>query len=176
VPPYVIFADRTLADLARERPATLDALTRIGGVGEVKLARYGAAVLGVLGGGAALDADRGLTLTERAQELRRDMSPPERLLWSRMQGRGLDGLKFRRQHPFDPYVLDFYCHEARLAVEVDGWGHNMGGQGERDERRDAFLAARGIRTHRIVASEIYDDLEEVLQSIVTVARFNMPQT
>jgi ATP-dependent DNA helicase RecQ len=48
VPPYVIFADRTLADLARERPATLDALTRIGGVGQVKLARYGAAVLEVL--------------------------------------------------------------------------------------------------------------------------------
>ena len=49
VPPYVIFADRTLADIARERPASLEALARIGGVGQVKLAHYGAAVLGVLG-------------------------------------------------------------------------------------------------------------------------------
>ena len=58
VPPYVIFADRTLADLARERPSTLDAMARIGGVGEVKLARYGAAVLGVLGGAAKPPAHR----------------------------------------------------------------------------------------------------------------------
>jgi ATP-dependent DNA helicase RecQ len=55
VPPYVIFSDRTLADLARERPTTPEALTRIGGVGQVKLARYGEAVLGVLRGDAALD-------------------------------------------------------------------------------------------------------------------------
>jgi very-short-patch-repair endonuclease len=64
-------------------------------------------------------------------------------------------------------------HEARLAVEVDGWGHNQGDQGERDERRDAYLAAHGVRTHRVIASEIYKDLEEVLASIVTVARSNI---
>jgi ATP-dependent DNA helicase RecQ len=127
----------------------------------------------VLGGDAALDDEGRSTLVERARELRYEMSPPERLLWSRMQGKGLDGLKFRRQHPIDPYILDFYCPNARLAVEVDGWGHNMGDQGKRDERRDAFLASRGIRTHRIVASDIYDDLEEVLASIITLARSNI---
>ena len=173
VPPYVIFSDRTLADLARERPATPEALTRIGGVGQVKLARYGEAVLRVLDGDASLDGEGRPSIVERARSLRYEMSPPERLLWSRMQGKGLDGLKFRRQHPFDPYILDFYCPEARLAVEVDGWGHNMGDQGKRDERRDAFLAARGVRTHRIIASEIYEDLEEVLASIITVARSNI---
>src|SRR5205085_6433162 len=99
-------------------------------VGQVKLARYGAAVLLILGGDTALDAGRAPTLVEFAQTLRREMSPPERLLWSRMRGSALGGLKFRRQHPFDPYVLDFYCHEARLCVEIDGWDHNMGGQGE----------------------------------------------
>jgi ATP-dependent DNA helicase RecQ len=174
VPPYVIFSDRTLADLARERPRTPEALTRIGGVGQVKLARYGDAVLAVLHEiGAADEVDRRPTLVERAQDLRSEMSPPERLLWSRMRANGLDGLKFRRQHPFDPYILDFYCHEARLAVEVDGWSHNMGDRGKRDERRDAYLAANGVRTHRIVASDIYDDLEEVLASIITVARSNI---
>ncbi|HZZ89089.1 MAG TPA: endonuclease domain-containing protein [Caulobacteraceae bacterium] len=114
--------------------------------------------------------DNAATITEKAQQLRREMSPPEQLLWSRMQGRGLDGLKFRRQHPFEPYILDFYCHEAKLAVEIDGWGHNMGDQPQRDERRDAFLASNGVRTHRVVASEIYRDLEEVLASIIRVAR------
>jgi len=173
VPPYVIFSDRTLADLARERPATPEALTRIGGVGQVKLARYGEAVLGVLGGDASLDGEDRPGIVERARSLRYEMSPPERLLWSRMQGKGLDGLKFRRQHPFDPYILDFYCHEARLAVEIDGWGHNQGDHGKRDERRDAYLAAHGVRTHRVIASEIYKDLEEVLASIVTVARSNI---
>lgn len=87
-----------------------------------------------------------------------------------MRGRGLDGLKFRRQHPFDPYVLDFYCPEARLCVEVDGWGHNMNGQGERDERRVAFLAGHGIRTYRVAASDIYEDLDEILNGIVAMAR------
>ncbi len=173
VPPYVIFSDRTLIELARDRPASPEALLRVNGVGQAKLERYGAAVLGVLGGDAAQDASRPPTIIERAQTLRREMSPPERLLWSRMRGGGLENLKFRRQHPFDPYVLDFYCHEARLAVEVDGWGHNMGGQGERDERRDAFLATKGIRTYRIVAADVFDDLEEVLNGILAVAKSNI---
>ena len=70
VPPYVIFSDRTLADLARERPRTPEALARIGGVGQVKLARYGAAVLRILDGDTALDAERPLDIIERARELR----------------------------------------------------------------------------------------------------------
>jgi ATP-dependent DNA helicase RecQ len=172
VPPYVIFTDRTLAEIARQRPTSREALARIGGVGQVKLAHYAEAVLRLLDGGAALDADRPPTLVERARELRREMTPPERLLWSRLRGGGLEGLRFRRQHPFDPYVLDFYCHEARLCVEVDGWGHNMGGQGERDERRDAFLASKGVRTYRIIAAEVFDDLEEVLHGILAVANSN----
>jgi very-short-patch-repair endonuclease len=83
----------------------------------------------------------------------------------------LDGLKFRRQHPFDPYVLDFYCHEARLAVELDGMSHDQ--QGERDARRDAYLAEQGVKTYRIAVSDIYADLEEVLQGIAAIARSNL---
>ena len=172
VPPYVIFSDRTLAEIAHDRPTTPDALLRVNGVGQAKLARYGDEVLGLMRGqpDVAQDSEGAPTIVERAQALRRDMSPPERLLWSRMRGGGLDGLKFRRQHPFDPYVLDFYCHEARLAVEVDGMSHDSAGQMRRDERRDAFLAQHGIRTYRIAVEAIYEDLDEILEGIVAVAR------
>jgi ATP-dependent DNA helicase RecQ len=170
VPPYVIFSDRTLIELARDRPKTPDALLRVNGVGQAKLDRYGKAVLSLLGGDAALDGERAQTIVEKAQALRREMSPPERLLWSRMREGGLDGLKFRRQHPLDPYILDFYCHEARLAVEIDGMSLGSTDQGKRDDRRDAFLAQHGIRTYRIAVEALYEDLEETLQGIVAVAR------
>jgi ATP-dependent DNA helicase RecQ len=169
VPPYVIFADRTLSEIAARKPGSLDALGQISGVGSVKLERYGSAVLRVLQGDGALDADdRADSTLERAQSLRSDMSPPERLLWSRLRGQQLDGLKFRRQHPVAPYILDFFCHEVRLAVEVDGSSHI--GAGGHDERRDAFLAAQGIRTLRINVSDISRDMDEVLTAILAEAR------
>lgn len=93
------------------------------------------------------------------------MTPPEARLWSALKAGRLDGLKFRRQHPFGPYVLDFYCEAARLCVEVDGWGHNMGDQPVRDTRRDAWLAAQGVRTLRLPATAI-KDLDETLRTIL----------
>ena len=171
VPPYVIFTDRTLADIARVGPRTLDSLAKIGGVGLVKLDRYGEAVLRIVGGDAPLDAAGGTgAVLERAQALRRDMSPPEHLLWSRLSGRKLDGLKFRRQHPIEPYILDFYCHELRLAIELDGATHLGDQAAAHDARRDAFLAARGIRTVRVAISDLYADLEETLVGIAAAAR------
>ena len=69
----------------------------------------------------------------RARILRRALTPPEARLWVHLRRRALDGLKFRRQHPAGVYVLDFYCAEAMLAVEVDGESHE--GRGEYDARR-----------------------------------------
>jgi ATP-dependent DNA helicase RecQ len=171
VPPYVIFADRTLAEIVREKPGSLASLARVNGVGQAKLEHYGEQILEMLGADDDDEFDRPPTPVELAQNLRRELSPPERLIWSRIRNRALDGLKFRRQHPFDPYVLDFYCHEARLAVELDGMSHDS--QGTRDARRDAFLARHGIRTYRIAISDIYADLEEVLQGIARVAAQNL---
>ncbi len=91
-------------------------------------------------------------------------------LWTRLKTRQLDGLKFRRQHPIEPYVLDFYCAEARLAVEIDGQGHGAPGQPEKDERRDRFLLDRGIRTLRIPASKVFQDIDSVLLTIAAEAR------
>jgi very-short-patch-repair endonuclease len=106
---------------------------------------------------------------ELAKRLRREMSPPETRLWTALRGRKADGLRFRRQHPIGPYVLDFYCDSARLAVEVDGHAHLMGDRPRRDERRDAWLAARGIRSLRIDARDVRDELDGVVDLIVAAA-------
>ncbi|WP_442580015.1 endonuclease domain-containing protein [Mesorhizobium sp. ASY16-5R] len=107
----------------------------------------------------------------RARDLRRDMSLPEVLLWDCLRGSRLDGLRFRRQHPVGPFVLDFYCPLARLAIEVDGAHHDLPGQIHKDHRRDACLAEHGIHTMRIAASDVLDDraLEGMLVMIAETA-------
>jgi very-short-patch-repair endonuclease len=109
---------------------------------------------------------------ERAKRLRRDLSLPEVLLWECLRGGRLQGLRFRRQHPVGPYVLDFYHAQGKLAVEVDGAHHDLPGQMEYDRRRDQWLGERGIRVMRIAASNVLDDkaLEGVLVMIVEAAR------
>jgi very-short-patch-repair endonuclease len=76
----------------------------------------------------------------RAKALRRTMSLPEVLLWKAIRVGAVERLRFRRQHPIGPYVLDFYCEAAKLAVEVDGASHGAGDRPARDARRDAWLA------------------------------------
>ena len=79
----------------------------------------------------------------RARELRRNMKLPEGMLWQVLRQRP-DGFKFRRQHPIERYVVDFYCAAAKLAIEIDGLGHEMGDNPFHDERRDAWLRRRGL--------------------------------
>ena len=106
----------------------------------------------------------------RAKQLRRSMSPAEARLWLALRGKAAGGFKFRRQHPLGPYVLDFYCHAAKLAVEVDGYAHLTGDHPERDERRDAWLEERGVRTLRIDARDVRNELDGVVGLIVAAAR------
>ena len=82
----------------------------------------------------------------RARELRRAMSLPEIVLWQALRKGRLAGLRFRRQHPIGPYILDFYCPSARLAVEVDGFAHDSAARVRHDDNRQAWLAQRGIRS------------------------------
>ncbi|HET9811562.1 MAG TPA: DUF559 domain-containing protein [Sphingomicrobium sp.] len=110
------------------------------------------------GGGASLS-------TARARSLRRQITPPERRLW-RVLKNPPGGFKFRRQHPLEPYFVDFFCHEAAMAVEVDGLAHEMGANPQRDVRRDAWLAGKGIRTLPFRATDIRDNLDGVLTLIV----------
>ena len=106
---------------------------------------------------------------ELARGFRRALTPPEARLWVALRGKQLAALKFRRQHPIGPFVLDFYCDSARLAVEVDGEGHWLGDQPERDQRRDLWMTRHGIRTLRIPAIEVRDNLDEVIRRIATEA-------
>jgi very-short-patch-repair endonuclease len=106
---------------------------------------------------------------ELAAKLRRKLTLPEGLLWRELRKRPA-GLKFRRQHPAGRYVLDFFCAEAKLAVEVDGEAHARGDRPERDEKRDAWLRENGVRVLRIPAREVLSNLEGVVRHTVVTAR------
>jgi len=96
------------------------------------------------------------------------MSLPEVLLWQRLKSRP-GGLKFRRQHPAGSYILDFYCCDARLVVEVDGLAHDMGNRPERDEARDGELKRSGLRVLRIAAQDVLSDPDGAAAAIVAKA-------
>jgi very-short-patch-repair endonuclease len=101
-----------------------------------------------------------------AQRLRRDLSVPEARLWSRLRERLPGKPVFRRQHPIGPYVVDFYCAKARLAIEIDGVSHDMSDRPQRDVRRDAWLESRGVTVMRIAASELTYRIDEAADAIV----------
>jgi very-short-patch-repair endonuclease len=107
---------------------------------------------------------------QRARDLRKRMSPAEAVLWRCLRNQQLEGLKFRRQHPFGPYVLDFYCDGAGLAVEVDGLAHGEEAQRAHDLKRDAWLKSQGVRTLRVEAEWVRMDLRGLLKRIAEVAR------
>ena len=107
---------------------------------------------------------------DRAKALRRTMSLPEVLLWKAIKGGAVDRLNFRKQHPIGPYVLDFYCDAAKLAIEVDGATHGAGDRPARDERRDAWLADQGIATLRLPASLVLRDVDDAVRTIVGYLR------
>ncbi|WP_322965229.1 endonuclease domain-containing protein [Sphingomonas fuzhouensis] len=104
----------------------------------------------------------------RARGLRQAMSPPEITLWQALRRRP-GGFKFRRQHPSGPYIADFYCHEARLVIEVDSEAHGYGDRPERDALRDMWFAERGLMTLRIATNDIQKDIEGVTRHILTTA-------
>ena len=111
--------------------------------------------------------------TRNARTLRRKMTLPEILLWQELRHKPR-GLKFRRQHPTGPYVLDFFCSDARLAIEIDGEAHSRGDRPEHDATRDAWLREAGIETLRIPAVEVLTDLDAVLRWITSQATSRLP--
>lgn len=106
--------------------------------------------------------------SRNAKRLRQEMTSPEVVLWLALK-RNDAGLRFRKQHPAGPYVLDFYCAPARLAIEVDGEAHARGDRPARDATRDAWLSAQGVRVLRYAAHEVLSNLEGVVQQIMIVA-------
>jgi very-short-patch-repair endonuclease len=104
-----------------------------------------------------------------ARRLRRTLSAPEAQLWSRLRKRLPGKPVFRRQHPIGPYVLDFYCAKANLAVEIDGISHDLGDRPRRDDRRNAWLEEQGVTLMRIPAAELMYSIDETADAIVRMA-------
>ena len=109
----------------------------------------------------------------RARRLRQSMSLPEVILWRALRTRP-EGLKFRRQHASGPYVLDFFCNDARLAIEIDGEAHSRGDRPQRDAARDAYFASAGMTTLRITARDVLADIGAVVTFILVEAAARLP--
>ncbi len=110
---------------------------------------------------------------KRARQLRKSMSLPEQMVWKHLRQRPF-GLKFRRQHPAGNYIVDFYCHAATLAVEIDDMSHD----GAEAERRDAakrdWLRSQGLRVIRISAATVTRDVASAIDQIIACALPRVP--
>jgi very-short-patch-repair endonuclease len=104
-------------------------------------------------------------MKQRARRLRRELTEAERILWWHLRRGNMRGLHFRRQQPFGPYVLDFYCHHAQLAIELDGTQHGEEVQRWRDRDRDQYLSDRGVRVLRFRNGDVFSRLSDVLREI-----------
>lgn len=111
-------------------------------------------------------------MTEVARRFRKEPTPGEALLWQALRNRRLGGRKFRRQQPIGPFVVDFYCAEERLVIEVDGPVHL--GQGRQDRDRQRLLESLGLRFLRLKTDEIENSLASALERICAAFRGPVP--
>src|SRR5205823_13419801 len=102
-----------------------------------------------------------------------NMTRAEVILWSKLRGKQLNGLKFRRQYSVGPYVVDFYCAEIKLAIELDGDTHFGEGAEKRDAERERYIQGAGIRVIRFTNYQINRELECVLDAIDEATRASM---
>jgi very-short-patch-repair endonuclease len=104
---------------------------------------------------------------QRAEELRKKMTEAEKKLWEILKNKQNGGYKFRRQHPILKFILDFYCHEVKLGIEIDGQTHNSKGQKFYDDDRTEILKEYGIKIIRFQNDDIIANLEEVKLKILS---------
>jgi very-short-patch-repair endonuclease len=109
--------------------------------------------------------DKPAASVKRAKRFRRELSKPEAMLWLRLKG-APGGHKFRKQHPTGPFILDFFCARANLAIEIDGYAHDTGDRPQRDARRDAWLTDHRIDTLRIPAVDVLKNATAVAEAIL----------
>jgi very-short-patch-repair endonuclease len=111
---------------------------------------------------------------DRRRALRRNSTDAETALWSELRDRHLGGFKFRRQHQCGPFILDFYCHQVALAIELDGGQHDDESAAAYDEARTAFLRARGIDVLRIPNDVVFTERLAVLEAIAAALGIGSP--
>jgi very-short-patch-repair endonuclease len=109
---------------------------------------------------------------DRARRLRRDQTAPEAKLWDALRDSRLEGWKWRRQVPVGPFIVDFLCLEAAVAVELDGGVHAE--RPDRDARRDAYLRGRGLQVLRLWNAEVEGTLDRVCWRILSACRESDP--
>ncbi len=107
-----------------------------------------------------------IEIQKRAAELRKNCTETENLLWQRLKGKKVLGLKFRRQHCISNFIADFYCHQYKLVIEVDGSIHNTSYNKERDIERDKIMNELGLSIIRLKNTEILDNLDNAILKIV----------
>ena len=104
-------------------------------------------------------------LYQYGRELRQSSTKAEKILWEYLRNRNLDGLKFRRQHPIDKFIADFYCHQKKLVVELDGAVHDDNMNAQYDEARTYELKGSGIKVIRFRNCEVENSISFVLNEI-----------
>ncbi len=102
---------------------------------------------------------------EAAKKLRKEMTPSEKILWKLLRSRSFDGFKFRRQHPIARYISDFYCHEKKLVIELDGRIHNTQESIEYDKKRTEIINENKIEILRIKNEDVLDNIEKIKRTI-----------
>ncbi len=108
--------------------------------------------------------------TPLRQELRNHLTNAEVQLWIALKGSKLEGLKFRRQYSIGEYVMDFYCVEVKLGVEVDGDSHDTAEAKVYDERRTKFLTSFGVTIVRVTNPDVYENMDGVWEMLQSVAQ------
>ena len=107
--------------------------------------------------------------------MRKRPTRAETILWQYLRGKRLRGLRFRRQQPIDRYIVDFYCRQAQLVVEVDGSSHYSGEVAEYDEQRTRFLNELGLSVLRFSNEQVIYETDEVLNAIAEHLPSETPQ-
>jgi len=105
------------------------------------------------------------TLKQRRQELRRNQTEAEKVLWAHLRNKQFNGMKFFRQYSIGPYILDFYCPTMKLALELDSGQHNQCESKEYDAARSEYLKAHGTEVMRFWNHEVLLDMESVLSKL-----------
>lgn len=103
---------------------------------------------------------------ERRRALRKNMPPAEVMLWSKLRGKNARGYEFRRQYSIGMYIVDFYCTQVRLAIEIDGESHYREGSEDHDRKRQAYIESTGIQVLRFTNRDIYERMDGVLEMIL----------
>ena len=111
---------------------------------------------------------------KKAGELRKEMTGAEKILWRKLKNKQMLGFKFRWQHAINQFIADFYCHKAKLVIEVDGGYHNVYEQKEYDTERTEILSNFGVNVLRFTNEEVEKNIDKVINTIKDNLKWELP--